>query len=111
MDFTAAMAVFNERASDVLGVWLEIGRRYVGPVNEFLAAKNNLRKHLTLVVSCIALLLDNMLFMAIVPIATELVKGEAGDEQDSSTKNSKYAALFASKVSFVVAADLRKELP
>ena len=54
-------------------------------------------------VSSTALLLDNMLYMSIVPIAYNIVTEEnsEGDSADKHAGNSKYAILFASKVSLV----------
>ena len=51
-------------------------------------------------VSSTALLLDNMLYMSIVSIAVNIVTEEGSEASSSHAGNSKYAILFASKVSY-----------
>ena len=84
----------NQKISIYTEKLIIIGLDHISPFENYLNDHPKLKKHLTLLVASIALLLDNMLYMAIVPIANTLLEEEGGAKLAS---NGKYAILFASK--------------
>lgn len=95
------MEIFNQYSTELnnyVSIWMEkcisVGLTLIGPFEPLVNERPLLKKHLTLLVSSIALLLDNMLYMSIVPIANTLLNDQGGSHL---VGNWRYAILFASK--------------
>lgn len=84
-DLTAKCTTFFYVTSDYIGKFIDFSLKYIPPAVEYVNDHRHVKKHLTLIVSSIALLLDNMLYMAIVPIATEILDVEANASEGASS--------------------------
>ena len=91
-DFNHYSNLFNIKVSEFCEIAIGRSIHLIEPVSNYINNNASLKKHLVLLVSSIALLLDNMLYMSIVPIANTLL--EHGTQLGG---NGQYAILFASK--------------
>lgn len=47
MDLNKLMASFNHQCSTLVGQWINLGLRHIGPVTDYIENHSKLKKHLT----------------------------------------------------------------